>query len=194
MKSQLHTGEKRPLQDVMNMMARRPDGCAPIAVDKSRAAVSEAEAYARFDPLLAGLLKDSRDAQGHHEILNRRHGAADPMTSVASDMASSADAAVQTRLIELRACPDTRVLAEEFIEAHLESIAAGARHREKMNNFAHQVADETRRVREDRARDSFFWMMMLWMMLNDVVMETQRRLSLAQDFAVVSNHNRRAVA
>lgn len=180
------------------MMARRPDGCAPLAASKGadnrRAVPTEAEAYARLDPLLAGLLKDSKDAQGRHETLTRRNGADDPMACVAADMASSADAAVQTRLIELRACKDTRAMAEEFIEAHLESIAAGARHREKMNNFAHQVADETRRVREDRARDSFFWMMMLWMMLNDAVMETQRRLSLVQDFAVVSNHNRRAVA
>lgn len=176
------------------MMARRPDGCVPKGTDKNRARVSEAEAYAHFDPLLAGLLKDSKDAQGRHETLVRRNGAADPMACVAADMASSADAAVQTRLIELRACPDMRALAEEFIEAHLESLAAAARHREKMNAFAHQVADETRRTREERARDSFFWMMLLWWMLNDVVMETQRRLSLAQDFAVVSNQSRRAVA
>lgn len=194
MSNSTQTGEKRSLQDIMNMMARRVDGYAVPAAEKRREVLTEAEAYALHDPLLAVLLKEYRDAQGRHESLLRRHGADNAMVALAADVAGGADVAMETRLIELRACATTRRLAECHMQEQIEMMNASARYRRQMNTYAQQVADESRRNREHQARDSFFWMMMLWWLLGQAVAETQRRLSLARDFEVVSNQDRRAVA
>lgn len=186
-----HT-EQASLQDIMNRMATRVEGLRPQD-GAARGVLSEAEAYAAFDPLLGQLLKHYRDAHAQYETLLRRNGAADAMVAVAADMAASCDSAVETRLIELRAHNTTRRMAEARMRESIEQLNASTRYREKLERHAHfQSADMARRRAE--AKEGMAWVMYLWWMLHFSLIEAQRRLSVAHDFTRASMRDDRLVA
>jgi hypothetical protein len=185
-------GASRSLQDIMNAMAQRVGGQV-VTPGPARGVLSEAEAYAHADLVLAGLLKQYRDAQGRYETLLRRNGSADAMVAVAADIAEGCDGAVETRLIELRACPLARRMAEQRMRDSLEALNASARYRDKIS--ANDAAyEENARRRREAARDSYLWVMVLMWMLQDTLRETQRRLSVAHDFMTVSARDSRHAA
>lgn len=184
------------LQDIMNTMAGRPDSAAADA-SAERAAVrgvlSEADAYARIDPLLAGLLKQYRDTQARHEQLLRANGACDPMTEVAADLAESCDSAVQTRMIELREQIVMRQAAEELMRDSLESEKASARYNKKLDLHAREIAADNDLCKKE-ARESYMFVLFLWWMLQEALFATQIKLSAAHAFAQASDHDRRLIA
>ena len=185
---------QRSLHDIMNMMAARVDGYMPER-PAARGVLTEAEAYAHGDPLLAELLKEYRDIQTRYETQLRRNGADDAMVDVLADMAGSADSAVETRLIELRACTHARALAEQRMQESLEMMGASTRYQEKIRAYADRVQSAALRAKKEAAESSYLFVIMLLWLLQESLRETQRRLSLANDFAVVSSRDdRRAVA
>lgn len=64
--------------------------------------LDEINLYASFDPVLADLLKQYKDADGQASYLDSTFSQDDPMAEIAHDRKDSAWSAVQTRLIELR--------------------------------------------------------------------------------------------
>jgi len=193
MKKDTDKHSQRSLHDIMNMMAQRVDGYAPER-PAARGTLTEAEAYAHGDPLLAELLKDYRDSHHRYESLLRKHGADDAMVDVAADMAGSADTAVETRLIELRACTHARTQAEQRMQDSLEIMSASTRYHEKIRAYTDRVQSAALRAKKEAAESSYLFVIMMLFMLQESLRETQRRLSLASDFAVVSSHEHRRVA
>lgn len=193
MKTDQHSKGQRSLQDIMNMMAQRVEGYAPER-PAVRGVLTEAEAYAHSDPLLAELLKDYRDNQHRYETLLRKHGADDAMVDVAADMAGSADTAVETRLIELRACAHSRALAEQRMQESLEMMNASTRYHEKIRAYTDRVQSAALRAKKEAAEASYLFVIMMLWMLQESLRETQRRLSLVNDFAIVSSRDERRMA
>lgn len=183
---------QRSLHDIMNMMAARVDGFAPER-PATRGVLTEAEAYAHGDPLLAELLKEYRDIQTRYETQLRRNGADDAMVDVLADMAGSADSAVETRLIELRACTHARAMAEQRIQESLEMMSASTRYHEKIRAYADRVQSAALRAKHEAAESSYLFVVLMLFLLQESLRETQRRLSLASDFAVVSSHDERRI-
>lgn len=98
----------RSLQDVMRAVAARveamPERSAyPVRVSEQTSVLSELEAFAALDPLLASLRKDFLDTKAHATVLTAKNGRDDPMAQVAADLQDSAWCAMQTRYLELRA-------------------------------------------------------------------------------------------
>ncbi|MBU0859621.1 MAG: hypothetical protein KJ667_06765 [Alphaproteobacteria bacterium] len=199
MSRQIQKSGGQSLQDIMNMMAQRVDGlqtASPLSALTARGILSEAEAYAHFDPLLAQLLKHYRDAQSRYEELLRKNGSGDAMVDVAADMAASSDSAMETRLIELRTNNTMRRMAEARIRESIEMMNASTRYNEKLRNHALRRSGDIARQRMEEAREGIMWVWFLMMLLQDTLRETQRRLSAAQHFSRVSSHDdeRRIVA
>lgn len=192
MKVDNHRQSQRSLHDIMNMMAQRVDGCAPER-PAARGVLTEAEAYAHGDPLLAELLKEYRDNQNRYETQLRRSGADDAMVDVLADMAGSADSAVETRLIELRACSHARALAEQRIQESLEMMNASTRYHEKIRAYADRVQSAALRAKHEAAESSYLFVILMLFLLQESLRETQRRLSLVSDFAVVSSRDERRI-
>lgn len=64
--------------------------------------LDEINLYATLDPILAGLLKQYKDADKQADYLDNSFSIDDPMAEIAHDRRDSAWSAVETRLIELR--------------------------------------------------------------------------------------------
>lgn len=64
--------------------------------------LDEINLYATLDPILAGLLKQYKDADKQAYYLDNSFSIDDPMAEIAHDRRDSAWSAVETRLIELR--------------------------------------------------------------------------------------------
>lgn len=97
--------------------------------------LTELEAFARLDPLLADLHKDFLNTKKNYDTLAARFGADDAMALVAADSMDSAWCAMQTRLLELRAQRilmhrAQRLMREEEVTAH---------HREKLERMDAQL-------------------------------------------------------
>jgi hypothetical protein len=177
------------------MMAGRVENVAATAQGQTRPALrpagagvlSEAEAYAHFDPVLASLLKQYRDAQAHYETLLRKNGAHDAMAEVAADMADSYDSAVETRILELRQQATIRRAAEAMMQESIDRMAASKRYHDKLAADARNSEAARDRTKRE-ARESYMFVMFLWWMLQETLRETQRRLSAASAFARVTRH------
>lgn len=141
------------------------------------------DAFMPVDPVLARLHKEYLEANMRHKQLLRERGKHDPMTEIAADMLDSARSAVQTRLIELQ---DIR--EEETREALARSLRARRAEQEAL--LARQLIAQRSR---DKSSDLFFFMVMLYWLMNCTMMAARRKLSAANDFAAVSANGRRRV-
>ncbi len=91
------------LREIMNAVSVNLDRVLDCAPAGRPAALSEMDAFAGLDPLLADLNKDYLDARSAHQSACRDFGSDDGMTSMAAVMMDSAWCAMQTRYMELRA-------------------------------------------------------------------------------------------
>lgn len=196
--SQQQPHDDVPLQDVMNSMARHVEG-----LSGGRAMPrSEIEAYAVFDPVLAQLLKQYREAQERHDAVLRRNGPDDAMVAVAADMIESGESAVETRLIELRA--DTvmcRMVQTRLFESRQGTHHTGPQENKRRNQRLYhqrrQTQEEMFRKKQEDARIGVLWLWFVLVTLQQALNRAQDKLSAACAFAAAcerDQHKRVLVA
>ncbi|HEY8190589.1 MAG TPA: hypothetical protein VIF12_07875 [Micavibrio sp.] len=178
-----------PIQDIMNQMASRMDLLLdhhdPLrAAYGAGADLDEIHLWIAADPLLADLHKRYLDLRANHALVLKRHGAKDPMTEIAADMADSAQCAADTRLIEVRQdaalCALVRSLKIKAHAARLHAQAKQSRHVRARINASH-MASRAERARRD-AGDSFWMLFVMLMLMRSMLETTRRRLSIAAIF------------
>lgn len=178
---------KGSLEKIISDMVRRldsvraEDGTAP---EHSSDPLQEMEAFMPVDPVLASLHKEYLDANARHKKLAHENGLDDPMTDVASDMLDSARSALQTRLIELQESREQEVS---------DALASSLRRRRAEREVQQARADIEKRRKEERDSDVFFWFAVMYWIMGQTFKATTKRLSAANDFALVSvNDDKRA--
>jgi hypothetical protein len=173
----------------MNQMAGRMDLLLdhhdPLrAIQGAGADFDEIHLWVAADPLLADLHKRYLDLRANHAHVLKRHGAKDPMTDIAADMADSAQCAVDTRLIEVRQdpalCALVRSLKAKAHEAMLQEQADRSRHVRARINASHMAGRAERARRE--AGDSFWMLFVMLMLMRSMLETTRHRLSIAAVF------------
>jgi len=115
------------LQDIMNEVSA---GLASGTIPASPAAaptMSELDAFAMLDPLLADLQKQFLDARGNRIKSQKDNGADDAMTEIAQWAEDSAWCAMQTRYMEVRGDRGKMTEAQRLMQEHERKV----REREK---------------------------------------------------------------
>lgn len=138
--------------------------------------LDQIEALMPVDPVLAALHKEYLDANARHKKLARESGVGDPMTEVAADMLDSARSALQTRLIELQECRERETG---------QALARSLRRRGAEQEVLQARAAMEKRKRE-KDSDVFFWFAVMYWIIGQTFSATKKRLSVANDFALVS--------
>lgn len=152
------------LQNVMNDVSRRlGSGDFSLPVTK---ALSELEAFARLDPLLADLDKQYRDTQDMYLQAKREFGVDDPMTEMALLNEDSAWCAVQTRYMELRADREKMRHAQRLMEdsrIEEERLAKAKRQKELLEDYDRMkfFSDAMARRHKNDAGEFFFMIYLL---------------------------------
>lgn len=170
------------LRDIMNDMIACPERLEEHLCTE-QVVRTRFDAWTAIDPLLADLYKQFLDAQSYHRKVAKRHGAADPMATVAADMTDSAGSAFQTRLLEIR--------RDRSLRRRVLALLRDVRRRKtKEKRDALQALYRQQGLIHDKrkaAEDSFNLAVFLWWMLYFVLENTRRTLSLANDFAQASH-------
>ncbi len=164
------------LESIISDMVRRLDVVRPEDQGKGDP-LSEVEAFTSADPILAALHKQYLEANVQHKKLIRENGLDDPMAEIAADMLDSARSAVQTRLLELQ---DTRT--EEVRETLQRKLLARQARKEVSKS-----RELIKKRRADYDSDLFFWIMVFYWLMTRTIFATRKRLSAANDFALVSS-------
>lgn len=175
------------LNDVMDEMMRRLDKIQPTA--RVNRAITEIEAYAAVDPLMGTLYKQYLEARTTRDKAVKAHGKNAPMSEIAADLADSAHCAVETRLIELRSDTNMCCLAMRYIklsgrESYEKKRKEELAYRKKLNDMYDR--DETAKRAKKAAEDSMFFVLALLVILQQMLEETQRNLSIAASFGAAS--------
>ncbi len=175
------------LEKIISDMVRRLDSVRAddkAAPEQSSDPLQEIEAFMPVDPVLASLHKEYLDANARHKKLARENGLGDPMTDVANDMLDSARSALQTRLIEL----------QESREQEVNDALASSLRKRRAEQEVQQARASIEKRRQERDSDVFFWFAVMYWIMGQTFKATGKRLSAANDFALVSvNDDKRAV-
>lgn len=174
--------KKGSIETIIGEMIRGLDCIGPDD-EQASGLYGEIDAFMPVDPVLARLHKEYLEANAQHKRLLRERGARDPMAEVAADMLDSARSAVQTRLIELQELREEET--REALERSLRARRAG-----QEAAYARALIEKRNR---DKSGDLFFWMVMLYWVMNGTMAATRKKLSAANDFALVSAGGRRRV-
>lgn len=195
------------LQDIMNEMAGRMDtlldqrdrnAATPDIKVRQSSMLDEAQMWLSVDPLLASLHKQLCDAEEHLTALKRQRGPRDPMTEIASDMADSAKCAVDTRILELREDDEAKARMQAVIRSHhanRERALAAEEHAKSARFWSNFGASRRARTPQQRGADSFAAMLLGIVVLQQLVGEANRQLSIASMFCnLAAGSIRRIVA
>ena len=184
----------------MNQMAGHMDSLLDAQDHARRAAnpamLDEIRMWVAVDPLLADLHKQYLDARINHARLKSKHGDTDPICDVASDMEDSARCAVDTRIIELRQCAESKAALQAIIrKAHTEREAELVNdERARSTQFWREFA--VRKVPRvvERAQFSFFQMMVGIIILQQLAAEAHQHLRIADNFCRAAGARRFAAS
>lgn len=184
------------LQGIIRDMATRIDSYH-VGDEHSgrRGLLSEVEAYMSVDSTLASLYKQYLDARNSRVRALQQAGEDSAMAAIARDLEESAQSAIETRMIELRADKLKRMNAEHMMaEAHLAELAETRSDRARFyarQQQEHYAQERRQAMAQDQARqdgeDSYMMMVMMWWMMRRLTWRTQVKLSLASRFAKVSD-------
>ena len=188
-------GEPQNLIDIMNVVATGLDSgeISPENAKRTRQtssarpagpALTEFDAFAHLDPLLAGLQKQYLDAKAQRLQAVKEFGADSPMTEMAVDAEDSAWCAAQTRYIELRADRALMGEAQTMIrEAEEEERAAEkeALEKEAMTLLAHMQMVERMHTHE-KTSSNFGWWLLFYLLSEQAHRHVQQMLSYQQTY------------
>lgn len=105
------------LHEIMNDVSHRLDRVSPaIYTHRRREPLSEIQAFAQIDPLLADLCKRYGDARHERMTAEKEFGKDDGITEIALLAEDSAWCAMQTRYMELRADRAKMKWAQDVME------------------------------------------------------------------------------
>lgn len=191
------------LQGIIRDMAARIDSYH-VGDEQSghRGLLSEVEAYMSVDSTLASLYKQYLDARSNRVRALQQAGEDSAMAAIARDLEESAQSAIETRMIELRADKLKRMNAEHMLaEAHLQTLAEARSDRERFyarQQQDHYAQERRQAMAQDQARqdgeDSYMMMVMMWWIMRRLSWRTQIKLTLASRFAQVSDRDHELVS
>ncbi len=141
-------GFDNALMDVMNSVSQTLDValCAPRP---STQVLSELDAFARHDPLLASLRKQYLDAKAMRINAHKQYGGDDGMTDLAMMSEDSAWCAMQTRYLELRDDKAaTQAAQEEMVEAERIEKVRKQKEDDEKTLIYFRVLDMIQKIRE----------------------------------------------
>lgn len=154
------------LHTVMNDVASMLDGMLSAASQSpKREPMSDLEAFAQTDPLLAQLQKDFIDARALRIQAQKEYGQDNPMTDMAGLSEDSAWCAMQTRFLEVRADRACAKKAQDILlEERLEAEREERRAREEQTLKFYRQMQVYNRVQEKRpsaAEILFFYLLLM---------------------------------
>jgi hypothetical protein len=156
------------------------------AASKNRSTgMSELDAFASLDPLLADLQKEFLNTKARAKELVSAHGIDDPMAAIAADLEDSAWCRMQTRYLELRAQRDL-MKRVQTMQREEEREAERKERNEKQSKiaaFMHQIF-----VMQDMRKSMlpswpFEWFAFMMFLNWKEAREKERYYSLQQQFA-----------
>ena len=152
--------------DVMNAVSQTLDACLQ-APRPSTCALSELDALALHDPLLASLRKSYLDAKALRVQSQQQYGVDDGMTEIAMDSEDSAWCAMQTRYLEVRGDRDAMAAAQRAMEEAAQKEKHRAAVEEERNVVSYfKSLQMMKQVREQGAADYAMLILALWMLRN----------------------------
>jgi len=139
----------------------KPDSARPKA-KSYKDPLSELEAFAKLDDLLAHLQKQYLDAKQHCKQAVEEHGADSAMAEMAMDMQDSAWCMLQTRHVELRQVRDMMDKAQRLMRDSREE-KENERAKEKQKEFSAfiMLAKAQAKLREQEQRGGFEYAILL---------------------------------
>lgn len=170
-------GGAQTLHQTMNNVVKsldefdlRPQG------ELNREPLSELEAFARLDPLLAHLNKQYLNAKAEHAELRRLNGADDPMAEIAADMEDSSWCAMQTRYLELRRDGEKMREAQRLMREEAEQVEEEKElEKEKKKALDYNRLLELYQIKENQKTPEIieWYLAVTW--LNDMQREIRRK-------------------
>lgn len=167
------------LQSIMNEMAQGDLAISSPAptqdfIDHCQQPLTEMEALASQDELLAHLQKEFLNAKASHDRLIRENGVDDAMTEVAADMMDSAWCAMQTRMMEVRAKGEVMARAQSMMQASKRKMEETKEQQEKKKALAlfHKMqmlqhlknVKRQQQIKKEKEKVPFFEMVFILMM------------------------------
>lgn len=141
-------GFENGLMDVMNAVSQTLDNTLRAARPSSQV-LSELDAFALHDPLLAALRKQYLDAKALRINAHKQYGAEDGMTDLAMIAEDSAWCAMQTRYLELRNDKAAAQAAqEEMLEAERIQKIRKQKEDDEKTLIYFRVLDMIQKIRE----------------------------------------------
>lgn len=143
--------------------------------------LSELEAFAKLDDLLAHLQKQYLDAKAERQQAVEEHGPDSAMAEMAMDLQDSAWCALQTRHVELRQVRDMMDKAQRLMRESREE-AENARAKDKQKEFSNFIAlaKAQEQIREKDQQGGFEWAILL-LLFNLVPMPTRQQFYTPQN-------------
>lgn len=183
--------KNRDLQAIIRDMAARLDSCRSDDAGPRPGLLNEVEAYMAVDPALARLHKEFMDSRRTRIRALEQQGEGSAMADIARDLEESAQSAMETRMIELRADEIKRAMVERMmIHAHMQEMDDYRQEsRTRSMRYAAEWQAEQKQDqmiaarRQHEGEDSFFMLMMMWWMMRQMVWRTNKKLSLASSFS-----------
>lgn len=185
--------KNRDLQFIIKDMAARLDSRVPDDVLARPGMLSEVEAYMAVDATLASLHKEFLEARRNRVRALEQQGENSAMADIARDLEESAQSAIETRMIELRATIAKRMMAEQMqAQAQMQEIdecreASGQEFARRQAGYNAESAVMAQRKRA--GEDSFFTLLLLWWMMRQTVWQTQLKLSLVSSFSMAQDRD-----
>ena len=181
------TKSDETLRGILAHVAHEIDAAEPLTLEKP---ITELEAFAEFDPLLASLQKEYLDLKQVRKTQSQQFGTDNPMADIACEAEDSAWCAMQTRYIELRKDRALMKRVQDFMRDHTQEQQAALLRDQKTKDiekaqrlqilYRMQEISLQKQKDRDAGINAFLWVFLLW---QSQKIQAFLNRSLQQDFA-----------